>query len=83
MLDTTQAEPPPADRGEQREAKVKNVLKAELERREIGYNELADRLATAGISESEPNIRNKLAPGKFTAVLMVQVMAAIGANEIR
>ncbi len=36
-----------------------------------------------GVSETEPNIRNKLARGKFTAVFMVQVMAAIGADHIR
>ena len=83
MLDITQPAPPPADQGEQWEAKVKNTLKAELKRRGIGYKELADRLATVGVSETEPNIRNKLARGKFTAVFMVQVMAAIGADHIR
>ncbi len=36
-----------------------------------------------GVSENEPNIRNKLARGRFTAVFMVQVMAAIGAETIR
>ena len=69
--------------GEQWEAKVKNVLKAELKRRGIGYKELAERLTAIGVSENEPNIRNKLARGRFTAVFMVQVMAAIGANEIK
>lgn len=81
MLDTVK--PTPADQGEQWDAKVKNILKAELKRRGVGYRELADRLAAIGVSENEPNIRNKLARGKFTAVFMVQVMAAIGANEIR
>jgi len=81
MLDNVS--PAPADQGEQWEAKVKNVLKAELKRRGIGYKELADRLNAIGIQENEPNIRNKLARGRFTAVFMVQVMAAIGANEIR
>ncbi len=81
MLDTVQSAP--ADQGEQWEAKVKNVLKAELKRKGIGYKELADRLNAIGISENEPNIRNKLARGRFTAVFMMQVMTAIGANEIR
>jgi len=81
MLDNVS--PAPADQGEQWEAKVKYVLKAELKRRGIGYKELADRLNAIGIQENEPNIRNKLARGRFTAVFMVQVMAAIGANEIR
>ncbi len=83
MLDNVSPAPPPADQGEAWDARVKNILKAELKRRGIGYKELADRLAAIGVSENEPNIRNKLARGKFTAVFMVQVMAAIGANEIR
>ena len=85
MLDNVSPapQPAPADGGEQWEAKVKNVLKAELKRRGIGYKELAERLSAIGVSENEPNIRNKLARGRFTAVFMVQVMAAIGASEIR
>ena len=84
MLDqVTPAPQAPADSGEQWEAKVKNLLKAELKRKGIGYKELAERLSAIGVSENEPNIRNKLARGRFTAVFMVQVMAAIGATEIR
>ncbi len=84
MLDNVSPAPPvPADQGEQWEAKVKNVLKAELKRRGIGYKELADRLSAIGVSENEPNIRNKLARGKFTAVFLFQVMRAIGATELR
>ena len=76
-------QPAPAGDDGQWEAKVKNVLKAELKRRGIGYKELAERLSAIGVSENEPNIRNKLARGRFTAVFMVQVMAAIGADTIR
>ena len=83
MLDHVSPAPQaPADGGEQWEAKVKNVLKAELKRRGIGYKELAERLSAIGVAENEPNIRNKLARGRFTAVFMVQVMAAIGADKI-
>lgn len=73
----------PPEAGELWEAKAKNVLKAELKRRGIGYKELAERLSAIGVQENEPNIRNKLARGRFTAVFLMQVMAAIGANEIR
>ena len=52
MLDNVSPAPQaPADQGEQWEAKVKNVLKAELKRRGIGYKELADRLNAIGVSE--------------------------------
>ena len=84
MLDNvTPAPQSDAAQSEQWETKVKNVLKAELKRKGIGYKELADRLTAIGVMENEPNIRNKLARGRFTAVFMVQVMAAIGANEIK
>ena len=58
-----QADAPPD--GEQWEDKVKNLLKAELKRRGIGYKELPERLSAIGVSENEPNIRNKLARGRF------------------
>ena len=85
MLDrpTPDAQLAPPETGELWEAKAKNVLKAELKRRGIGYKELAERLTAIGVSENEPNIRNKLARGRFTAVFLMQVMAAIGATEIR
>ena len=85
MLDNVSPAPQAdaAPGGEQWEAKVKNVLKAELKRRGIGYKELAERLSAIGVTENEPNIRNKLARGRFTAVFMVQVMSAIGADTIR
>ena len=65
------------------EAKVKGLLKAELKRRNVSYNQLVEKLAAIGVSETEPNIRNKLARGKFTAVFLLQCLEAIGAAEIR
>lgn len=65
------------------EAKVKGLLKAELKRRGVTYAQLVDRLAEIGVQETEPNVRNKLARGKFTAVFLVQCLQAIGARELR
>ena len=64
------------------QAKAKGLLKAELKRRNVTYAGLVDRLAAIGVKDSEPNIRNKIARGGFTAVFLLQVMAAIGAKEI-
>jgi len=36
-----------------------------------------------GRHDSEPNIRNKLARGKFTAVFLIQCLEAIGASQLR
>jgi len=65
------------------EAKVKGMLKAELKRRDITYQELADKLATAGIAETPENIANKISRGKFSAVFLVQCLDAIGCQIIR
>lgn len=65
------------------EAKVKGLLKAELKRRGVSYLQLVEKLGAIGVKETEPNIRNKLARGKFTAVFLVQCLDAIGAKELR
>lgn len=65
------------------EDKVKGLLKGELKRRNISYAELVGKLADIGIMDSEPNIRNKLSRGKFTAVFLVQCLEAIGADTLR
>ncbi len=65
------------------EAKVKGLLKGELKRRGVTYLQLVERLAAVGVMDSEPNIRNKLARGKFTAVFLVQCLKAIGAESLR
>ena len=65
------------------EAKVKGLLKGELKRRNVTYQQLVDRLAAIGVHETEPNVRNKLARGKFTAVFLLQCLEAIGANSVR
>ncbi len=65
------------------EAKVKGLLKGELKRRNVSYAQLVEKLAAIGVVDSEPNIRNKLSRGKFTAVFMIQCLEAIGADTVR
>lgn len=65
------------------EARVKGLLKAELKRRTVTYAQLVERLAEIGVRETEPNIRNKLARGKFTAVFMLQCLQAVGCENLR
>ena len=65
------------------EDRVKGLLKAELKRRNVTYAERVGKLADLGVMDSEPNIRNKISRGKFTAVFLVQCLAAIGAQEVR
>ena len=65
------------------EAKVKGLLKGELKRRNVSYGQLVAKLAEIGVMDSEPNIRNKLSRGKFTAVFLIQCLEAIGSNTLR
>lgn len=65
------------------EDRVKGMLKGELKRRNVTYSGLVEKLAEIGVVDSEPNIRNKLARGKFTAVFLVQCLEAIGASSLR
>jgi hypothetical protein len=68
---------------DQWEAKVKGLLKAELKRRNVTYAQLVEKLAALGVRETEPNVRNKLARGKFTAVFLLQCLEAVGASSLR
>jgi len=65
------------------EDQVKGLLKAELKRRNVTYSQLVDKLGEIGVKETEPNVRNKLARGKFTAVFLLQCLEAVGAPELR
>lgn len=65
------------------ECQAKSLLKAELKRRGVTYAQLVEKLEAVGVSESEPNVRNKLSRGKFTAAFMMACLEAIDAQELR
>ncbi len=65
------------------EEQAKGLLKAELKRRNVSYAQLVEKLNEIGVNESEPNVRNKLSRGKFTAVFLLQCCEAIGVDLIR
>ncbi len=65
------------------EDRVKRLLKAELARKGITYAQLVGKLADIGVHDTEPNIRNKISRGKFTAVFLFQCLEAIGSDNIR
>lgn len=65
------------------EARAKGLLKSELKRKGVTYAQLVDKLKEIGVSETEPNIRNKLAREKFTAVFLLQCLSAIGSTSLR
>jgi hypothetical protein len=61
---------------------ARGTVRAEMAKRGLTYAKLVERLKLYGVEENERNLRNKIARGTFSAAFMVQVMEAMGANEI-
>ena len=57
--------------------RAKGLLKAELVKKGIGYKGLAIKLQGLGIEENDRNIANKVSRGGFSAVFLLQCLAAI------
>lgn len=64
-------------------AAAKNILKAELKRKGVDYDTLAEKLKVFGVEESYNSINTKINRGSFTFQFFLQCMEAIGVNEIR
>jgi hypothetical protein len=62
---------------------VKGILRAEMTRRGMTYEKLAEKLAELGVNDTDVNIRNKVARGGFSAVFFVQCLKAVGCNTLR
>jgi hypothetical protein len=54
-----------------------------LNRRNIGFRELAGRLTAMGTPETDRNIANKIIRGGFTAAFFLQCLSAIGCQTVR
>lgn len=61
---------------------VKGILRAEMTRRGMTYEQLAEKLAAVGVNDTAVNIRNKVARGGFSAVFFVQCLKAMGCRRI-
>jgi hypothetical protein len=64
------------------EDRAKRLLRAEMARKGVTYQQLTDRLAEIGITEDEHNLRNKVARGKFTAAFLLQCLEALGVDQV-
>lgn len=65
------------------EKKAASYLKAELKRRNVTYEQLAERLNASGWNETKAGITNKLSRGQFTANFFLAVLAEIGCQTVR
>ncbi len=62
---------------------VKNMLRAEMMRRGVSYEQLAAKLAEIGVGDNVLNLRNKVARGRFTAPFLAQCMVALGVQSLQ
>ena len=62
---------------------TKRLLRAEMARRGLTYDQLTEKLAAIGVKDTAVNIRNKVARGKFTAAFLIQCLTAMGARSLR
>ena len=60
-----------------------NLLKSELAKAGIGYEELIKRLAVFGIEESYKGIANKINRGAYSFTFFMQCMKALNIQTIR
>ena len=65
------------------ERRVQTMLKVEMAKRNLTYKQLSEKLAELGVVESEPNIRNKLSRGTFSAVFLIQCLEAMGSRSLQ
>jgi propanediol dehydratase large subunit len=63
--------------------KAKRLLRAEMVKRGVSYDDLVKKLAEIGVEETAENLRNKVARGKFMAAFMLQCLRAIGVETLR
>ena len=62
--------------------RARTFLKAELQKAEVTYQELAKRLKRHGLKETEASITNKLKRGTFPATFFLAALAAIEVEAI-
>ena len=60
------------------EQRAKTLLRVELTREGVTYDELARRLQAIGVHETEISIRNKVSRGTFPATFLLQSMQVLG-----
>jgi hypothetical protein len=63
--------------------KASRLVKAELKRAGVTYDELARLLTESGLPETKASIANKLSRGGFPATFLLASLRAIGCQQVR
>lgn len=61
---------------------VERLIKGEMSRRGVKYQDLSQRLASIGINQSADNLRNKINKGILGADLLLQIMYVLNFRKI-
>ncbi|MBK8209658.1 MAG: hypothetical protein IPK78_06450 [Rhodospirillales bacterium] len=64
------------------DARARGLLKAELARKGVTYEQLAEKLREIGVNETPASIANKISRGRFTAVFLLQCLEAVGCRSL-
>lgn len=63
--------------------RAKRLVKAELKRADVTYEDLAGRLTEMGMPETKASVSNKISRGGFPASFFLAAMKAIGRDVVR
>jgi hypothetical protein len=63
--------------------RARRLVKAELKRADVTYDDLADRLTKMGMPETKASIASKLSRGAFPATFMLAALKAVGCQQVR
>jgi hypothetical protein len=58
------------------------IIKTELSKRHLTYQDLAEKLKAIGIEENVRNMSNKLSRGSFSAIFFIQCLHALGVKQL-
>jgi hypothetical protein len=75
QVDSVRAEADWADR-------ARRLVKAELKRADVTYEELARRLSEIGLPETKASIASKLSRGAFPATFLLASLKAVGCQSL-
>lgn len=61
---------------------LRRLVKAELARRAVSYDELSEKLAAIGVEKSASNLSTRINSGAFGAQLLLQILTVIGSRQL-
>jgi hypothetical protein len=62
---------------------VQRLLKTELSKKGIKYQDLSDKLSAVGVDQSADNLRNKINKGILGADLLLQIIFVLNIKQIK